>query len=307
MKKKFVLIGVITGCVILLGIIVAVFFVTRPKPSDGFTLHVYYFNPGAFRLESIAHTLPHGDEALWTDTAVTLFVNSSRIPYMTGVWTDEDERFLAEWRMSGDVLEAVFPREYHDIPAAFVWTMTGLPSINRVAIRVEGDDPEARIVLESRETVAINPVISSVRLTTRTFTLYFVNDTHDALVPVEYTSSTVDMDQVERYIISLLMEGTEQEGVLATIPSETNIIDIITEESICYVNLSSDFVNRFTGSSAMAQLMLYSIVNSLVDNMGHVRRVQFLIDSERVDQFQGLTDFHQVFERNEALIWGYAE
>jgi germination protein M len=185
--------------------------------------------------------------------------------------------------------------------------MTGLPFVSRVAIRVEGDDPETEALLESRETVAINPVISSVRLTTRTFTLYYVNDTLDALVPVEYTSSNVNMDQIERYIVSRLIEEPPQEGLIATIPSETRIIDVMTEESICYVNLSADFVSRFNGSPSLAQLMLYSIVNSLTENMTHVKRVQFLIDSERVDQFQGTADFHQVFERDETLIAGFGE
>jgi germination protein M len=290
----------------------AIFAGSRQNQPDTFRMNVYYFNPNVFRLESLEHRLPYGDEFAWLETAVRLFANTSRIPAMTGVWPD-GEGFLVDWRMDGDVFEAVFPMVYRYIPpleealfrAAFVWTMTGLPYVNQVRILVEGDDPDVvPPVTESRNTVVIDPVISSVRLTTRTFTLYFLNDDFDALVPVPHTSSTVDMDQIEKYIVARLIEGPDMEGLTAAIPPETRIIDIVSEENTCYVDLSSEFVSRFNGSTAMARLMVYTIVNSLTDNLTHVRRVQFLIDSERVDQFHGMTDFHQVFEWDETLLAG---
>jgi germination protein M len=307
-KKKIIIIS----AAVMLIIAAAGFFVwfsfNRQDP-DAFRLNIYYFNPVTVRLESTAHILPPGEENEWPEMAVNHFVENSQIPSFTGVWQGE-ERFITGWRMENDVFCAEFPHEYNHLPpleeamfrAAFVWTMTGLPFVNSVQFSVEGADS---VTLESRRTVVIDPVISSIRLTTRTFTLFFVNAEHDALVPEVFTSSTVDMDQVEKYILTQLIEGPVNEDLVAVIPPETKIIDIVTEEYTCYVNLSNEFVNRFSGSTSAARLMVYSIVNTLTENLSHVRRVQFLIDSERVDQLHGLTDFHQAFEQDETLHIGY--
>jgi spore germination protein GerM len=313
MTKKRLITGGIAAFVLVIGLTGLFLFLNRD--SGAFRLPVYSYNPNTFRLDAIEHSMPAGDINTWLEAALTLFANSSRIPAHTGVWLDE-EGFLADWGMHGDILEAEFRRPYYEIPpleealfrAAFVWTMTGLPFVNHVRIVVEGDDrTEILPMLENRQTVEINPAISSVRLITRTFTLYFLNENHDALVPVEHFSTTVDMDQVERYIVALLINGPVYDNVIGIIPQETKIVNIVTEENICYVNLSGDFVSRFSGGTDLARLMVYSVVNSLTDNLVNVRRVQFLIDSERLDQLHGMTDFHQAFEWDETLLEGYME
>jgi germination protein M len=309
-KKRYVF-GGLALCLLTAAVIVTV--VTMRRDTGVFRLPVYYYNPTVFMLETREHNLPAGDEHVWLDAAVAQFGVTSRIPAITGVWP-YGEGFLTHWKMNGNIMEAVFPAAYHDIPpleealyrAAFVWTMTGLPFVNMVKISVEGDDPEITpALLESRATVAINPAISPIRLRTRTITLYFINETHDALVPVTRISHTVDMDQEERYYIELLIAGPDEEELVGFIPPETRVIDITIDEGTCYVNLSSDFISRFNGSTATARLVVHSIVNTLTRNITYIRRVMFLIDSEKVDQFQGITDFHQTYEWDETLILGY--
>ena len=307
-KEKII---IISAAFVLVAVAVGIFAWLNPgRPNpDAFKLNVYYFNPVTARLESAAHILPPGEEETWPEMAVAYFDETSNIPSLTGVWQGE-ERFLSGWKMEDDIFRAEFPKEYNDLPpleeamfrAAFVWTMTGLPFVNGVLFSVDGKCAETT---ESRGTVGIDPEISSVRLTTRTFRLYFVNAGHDALVPEVFTSSTVDMDQVEKHILSRLIEGPVSEDLVAVIPPETKIIDIVTEEYTCYVNLSNEFINRFNGSASMARLMVYSIVNTLTENLTHVRRVQFLIDSERVDNLHGMTEFHQALEKDETLYIGY--
>ena len=76
-----------------------------------------------------------------------------------------------------------------------------------------------------------------------------------------------------------------------------------------YVNLSGDFVSRFTGSPATARLMLQSIVNTLTlpaNNIGNARRVFFLIDTMRLESFHGVGEFNLAFEYSD-LYEGYGE
>jgi len=48
-------------------------------------------------------------------------------------------------------------------------------------------------------------------------------------------------------------------------------------------------------------LTIYSIVNSLTE-INSVKKVQFLIDGEKISDCKGHLDFSKPFERNEALI-----
>jgi len=68
--------------------------------------------------------------------------------------------------------------------------------------------------------------------------------------------------------------------------------------------LSTDFVNHFSGTTAQARMMLASIANTLIENTGHsgIRRVVFLINSERREEFHGVGDFGSAFTFDASLI-----
>jgi len=92
------------------------------------------------------------------------------------------------------------------------------------------------------------------------------------------------------------------EGCVSAIPGETKVRDVKTEDGICHVDLSSHFMSRFNGSPALARLVVYSIVNTLIENSGNIKKVQFLIESERVAQYNGVLDFDRQFEKNDDII-----
>ena len=86
----------------------------------------------------------------------------------------------------------------------------------------------------------------------------------------------------------------------SVLPHNTEIIDIKTENNICYVNLSKSFMNINSGNKKEAELSIYSVVNSLTE-IPDVKKVQFLIEGEKVDTFSGI-DFSKAFERNDTII-----
>jgi len=72
-----------------------------------------------------------------------------------------------------------------------------------------------------------------------------------------------------------------------------------------YVDLSGDFMSRFSGSRELARLMLQSIVNTLTlngNNQERVNNVFFLIDSDRYDVFHGVLDFDAAFTYDHDII-----
>ena len=66
-----------------------------------------------------------------------------------------------------------------------------------------------------------------------------------------------------------------------------------------YVNLSRDFIKK--KGSISEPIIIYSIVNSLTELDG-VKKVQFLIEGEKINEYNGDLDFSKPFERNTDFI-----
>ena len=68
------------------------------------------------------------------------------------------------------------------------------------------------------------------------------------------------------------------------IPKDTKVNSIKIENKIAYVDLSKDFDDSQTGSSAAVRVKIYSIVNTLcLNECFNVEGVKFLIDGKEVE------------------------
>jgi len=225
--------------------------------------------------------------------------------------------------------------------AAFIHTIGGLPLVSDITILVTDDYGHAfetimRDLLEEDEQygdngedhttympliiydsshagVLLNPLdppISPQWITDRTFNhLHFVDATGTGLVVETYFAQDVNMqfERMAQYALDLLIAGPRQEGAVTLIPSETRIIRIEFDGSDIYVNLSNDFVTRFNGTKEHADLMIHSIVNTLLAEFSAQTRVFFLIETQPLEQFHGIEDFHTGFTRNNTLLLSYIE
>ena len=95
------------------------------------------------------------------------------------------------------------------------------------------------------------------------------------------------------------IKGAKSDENVSLIPDGTRVIGANTEDGVCTVNLSSEFINNANGGSAADTMCVYSIVNSLAE-LDNVQSVQFLIDGEKVEIF-GSFIFDEPFEPNTEL------
>ena len=132
-------------------------------------------------------------------------------------------------------------------------------------------------------------------------TLYFSNAAGNALVPVVtdvvYSTNT----SKEMLVIQKLIEGpgTQEVGLLPTLPSDTKLISISVKDGICYVSLDSEAAmspNNITEETA-----LYSIVNSLTQVPGIVK-VQLSINGDVDRNFRDKLPLNALYERNTDII-----
>lgn len=180
---------------------------------------------------------------------------------------------------------------------AVVWSLTELEFVDNVVLEINGKESEVL----NRDNVIINPVISPDKTEKAEVTLYFSDEMAMGLCSEKRVIEVNQNQTIENQIVEQLIKGPENSKLYQTVPSETKIKNIKTEESICYVDLSKEFVTKHSGGSTSEMLTIYSIVNSLTE-LDNVTKVQFLIEGQKEDMFKGHLDFSKPFERNEEII-----
>lgn len=304
--------GIIVACFIIYLIFVYATSATR-IPDDSIAVQFYYLNPSTNKLEAEQRIIPDGENEAVIQSVLNQWLGIPKNKNLIATKPNNLSILDVVYISNTNCLEIEFSPEYYEMSptgevffrTSFVWTMTDIHFISDVHIFVDGMELLASdgspTGLLNRTNHVINPVISPEKVQTRMVKLYFSDDKTLGLVPEERII-TVNPDLVlEKYLVEQLIAGPTQAGHYPTIPPETKIRAVETDGDTCYVNLSSDFISKLTGDTAAERLAIYSIVNTLTE-MPDVKKVQFLIESVKVDDFRGNHDLGSIFEKDESLI-----
>lgn len=192
--------------------------------------------------------------------------------------------------------------------AAIVKTLCQIKAVDSVQFFVAGqpltDSNSDAIGFMTADTFIDNTGGESYQQST-TLNMYFSTTDGNALsvVPVEITyDATIPLEQmtVEQLIKGpYAIEGVTEDQVLATIPKGTVLNSITVKEHTCYVDFSSEFLNK--PDQVSPEVAIYSVVNTLVE-LPTINKVQFSIDGEQVLLYNDTINFGEVFERNLDLV-----
>ena len=178
------------------------------------------------------------------------------------------------------------------VRAAIVRTLTQLPHIKYVGINVEGmqlyDNAGELVGWMSADQFINNDgnEINTYELVK--VKLYFANETGDKLIAAYREKHYSTNTPLERFVVEELIAGPSGQvaGIYPSINPETRIINVMTKDGICYVNLDSSFLTVVNNVST--EVAVYSIVNSLVE-LSNVNKVQILINGEVPSTFSTTT------------------
>ena len=182
------------------------------------------------------------------------------------------------------------------VRAAVVRTLTQLSNVKYVTITVEGSqlyDNAGEVGGGMNAEQFINNdgnEINTYELVK--VKLYFANADGDKLIAAYREKHYSTNTPLERFVVEELIAGPsgQIEGLYPVINPETKIINILTKDGICYVNLDSSFLTVVNNVST--EVAVYSIVNSLVE-LDNINKVQILVNGEVPSTFSNST-----FERN---------
>lgn len=210
---------------------------------------------------------------------------------------------LEEGRLTIDVDSA-----YKELPvttevlvrAAVVRTLTQLPEVRYVAVTVEGqplyDNNGSPVGLMNAEQFIVNDGNEINTFELAKVRLYFAGEGGTELIASYCEKHYSTNTPIERFVVEQLIAGPDEqsEGLYPSINPNTKIINVMTKDGICYVNLDESFLSVVNNVST--DVSVYSIVNSLVE-LSNINKVQILINGEVPSSFSS-----SVFERNLDIV-----
>ena len=133
--------------------------------------------------------------------------------------------------------------------------------------------------------------------------LYFSDRENEFLIAEERTLNHPDNPAFfARSIVEALIKGP-QRGLVRTIPEKTAVRAIyVTQEGICYVDLTAGIVDHHPGGIKSELLTVYSIANSLVLNLAEVEAVKILVNGNESATLAGHIDLQVPLKANMLLI-----
>ena len=89
-----------------------------------------------------------------------------------------------------------------------------------------------------------------------------------------------------------------------TIPPETQLYElyIVPEEKCAYLDFNNAFRTNHPGGSTGELFTIYSLVNTLIDNLEGIERVQILIEGKTIDTLAGHIDTTKPFPRDNTIV-----
>ncbi len=310
MKIKVVIVSVICFFIIILGVILAYEKNSTEKDILVQTVETYFVNPSTQGLELEKRTLQSTELEDKVDEVLNILLVSGSANKSYKPLTEKPITYLDSYVQDGSAI-VKFGDEFNNLSnvekiylkSSIVWSLTSIDGVSSVIFYVNDTplvtDAVATIANKDnikfdRNYVLLNPVIDPVNSILINLKLYFVNENNGLLTLEQRQNVYANPNTVkEYYIVDELIKGTNTQGLVSYIPKSTKIISVETDNRICYVNLSEDFVSKQNNDENINRLSIYQIVNSLTALDG-VDGVQILIDSKKSKGFKNGVDLTEV-------------
>lgn len=214
---------------------------------------------------------------------------------------------VTRYSLDGALLTIYFDADYlnmNDVEevlcrAAVVRTMTQLSGVDCVTFYVDEKpltDAEGNAVQTMyADSFVENPGEQINTIQNSILTLYFSNETGDALVKetrkVHYSSNI----SLEKLIMEQLLHGPETKGAKSAIPSGTKLISVSLVDGVCYVSLDDSFKNQ--DYSISEAIVIYSIVDSLSE-LSTISKVQISVNGDTGGVYRDNFKLSEMYVRN---------
>lgn len=305
------ILGILLSAVIICGFLTGCSVEVQEEASDSGSnqYYLYYISNDETRLEKESY-IPESETAEFMLQDLMSVLNGHQQQEEKLALLPKDVE-LNSSQLNDSVLELRFNNQYNNISrtkeilvrAGVVKTFLQIPGVTGVKFFVGNSellDSKAQPVGEMNgDTFA--ELWGKEREAYRygTFTLYFTDSTGEKLIEEKRNVYYKRSLPRERVILEQLAKGPMVKGNYPTIPENTEVLDIITADGVCYVDFDSAFQDYQL--DIPENTVIYSVVNSLL-TAANADKVQISIDGNDEAALSDGTSLYNFYERNEELI-----
>ncbi len=174
------------------------------------------------------------------------------------------------------------------IALAVVWALVVIVLL-ALALRLVAD-----FVVEPEQ---FSPFIASTtppKSENREIKLYFADENASTLIPEKrYINVGNDAPLEAAKIMAELIKGPQSPGRLPTIPPDTRLLSAFSLDSILVLDFSREIQINHPGGSTGELFTVYSIVNTMTENVRGINRVRILVEGVETDTLMGHLDLSE--------------
>ncbi|MCX7772560.1 MAG: GerMN domain-containing protein [Clostridia bacterium] len=158
--------------------------------------------------------------------------------------------------------------------------------------------PASSLTIDEEEAAVLNEKVPVC--------LYFGDEQQTKLVKeiryVDIKEAKKGASALASAIVKELLAGPKAKGLKAVIAQGTTLRSPVKIEGrVATVDLTKEFVDNHPGGKALAELTVYSIVNSLTE-MKEIERVKIIINGKETKKFKDNVTLNSDFPRNDAVV-----
>jgi cell division protein YceG involved in septum cleavage len=133
--------------------------------------------------------------------------------------------------------------------------------------------------------------------------IYFSNKQERFLIPEKrYVVKQESPEKQAKEIVQALLEGSK-EGLVNTFPEGVTVKDVKMDSSgTAYVNFSKNLTQLHPGGSTAEMASIYSLTNTLAENVAGVKQVKILIEGSEISSIKGHISTKKAFQPDYELI-----
>lgn len=133
--------------------------------------------------------------------------------------------------------------------------------------------------------------------------IYFSDSKERFLKPEKrYVFKEKDTAEQAREIVKAVLDGSKS-GLIDTFPKKVTVKDVkVTNDGIAQVSFSKDLMKSYEGSSASEMATIYSLTNSLSQNIPEIKKVKIMVEGKEITTIKGHISTRKAFSPDLELI-----
>ncbi len=279
----------------------------KDADSDGYK--IYYLSSDYLSLVEESVEI-HGDTlGTITDELIEYMNTDSRDDDLVKPLPGDIE--IKSYEINDNIMSIYFSSQYSELDknvevlvrTSVVKTMLQVPDVSGVYFYI-GDipltDSKGNVIgIMTEDSFSINPGSRINSLATADITLYFANEEGTGLVMEQQSVHYVSSISLEKLVVERLIEGPVGDGMQASIPENADILSVMVNDGICYVNFDDGFLVQ--NYDVTEQVVIYSIVNSILE-LGTTTKVQISVNGSSDMVYRDSLSLNQMFTKDLSLV-----